>query len=172
MGIKSSKLKGNLKKKVEAEIAKGKNGVCKIPEVPISPSVLVQYYNREKWFHVEPMGKPRMTKSDKWKKRPVVQRYWAFKDKLNLEKGSFQMPLYNYWIIFYIPMAKSWSLKKKKLHVGNLHQQQKPDKDNLEKAFLDALLDEDHGVADGRVSKVWAPTGEGKIQVRWFEPES
>jgi len=171
MGIDPKNLKGEFKKKVEAELAKNKNGITKIPENPISPSALVQFYNREKWFHVEPMGKPRMTKSDKWKKRPVVQRYWAFKDEINLQKGDFELPLFNYWIIFYIPMAKSWPKYKKRNHIGKLHQQQKPDKDNLEKAFLDALLDEDHGVADGRVSKIWAPTGEGKIQVRWFEPE-
>lgn len=36
---------------------------------------------------------------------------------------------------------------------------QKPDKDNLEKALLDCVFEEDSHVWDGRVSKLWGWTG-------------
>lgn len=171
MGIDPRKLKGKLKQQVEEKLNPGKSGLYKQPDTPQSPSALVGFYNREKWFHVKPMGKPRMNRSDKWDPRPCVKRYWAFKDQINLQRGDFQLPLYNYWIIFHIPMAKSWWAAKKRRHLGKLHQQQKPDKDNLEKALLDALIVDDHAVCDGRVSKVWAATGEGKIQIKWFDPD-
>ena len=37
--------------------------------------------------------------------------------------------------------------------------QAKPDKDNLEKGFWDALFEEDEAVWDARVSKFWAYEG-------------
>jgi Holliday junction resolvase RusA-like endonuclease len=42
---------------------------------------------------------------------------------------------------------------------GKPHQQ-KPDKDNLEKALLDAIFEDDCRIWDGRVSKVWGETGQ------------
>lgn len=33
-------------------------------------------------YPLTPVPKPRMTKSDAWRKRPCVMRYWAFKDKV------------------------------------------------------------------------------------------
>ena len=35
-------------------------------------------------LNIVPVAKPRMTQSDKWKKRPVVQKYWKYKDDLKL----------------------------------------------------------------------------------------
>ncbi len=80
---------------------------------------------------INPVSKPRMTQSDKWKKRPATEKYWAFKDelilkcrlnKINLDKGIID-------VIFYIPMPDSWSEKKKKLKCGDKHLN-KPDCDN------------------------------------------
>ena len=34
-------------------------------------------------FNVNPVAKPRMTQRDKWKKRPVVDKYYAYKDEMN-----------------------------------------------------------------------------------------
>lgn len=58
-----------------------------------------------------------------------------------------------------VPMPKSWSKAKREQYVGQPHQQ-KPDKDNLEKALLDAVFDEDSHVWDGRVTKIWGETGQ------------
>jgi Holliday junction resolvase RusA-like endonuclease len=93
---------------------------------------------------VVPMGKPRMTRSDKWKKRPAVVQYRAFADTLRLhaKKAKFAIPDQGMRIEFLIPMPESWSEKKKQAMEGTPHQQ-KPDLDNLEKAVLDAMCGED-----------------------------
>lgn len=109
-----------------------------------------------KEYLITPMGKPRMTRSDKWKQRPEVLRYRAFKDEVRLNKVS--LPESGYHITFVIPMPQSWSKKKKTEMNGKPHQQ-KPDKDNLEKALLDAIFEDDCLIWDGRVSKVWGETG-------------
>lgn len=108
---------------------------------------------------VTPCAKPRMTRRDKWDKRPCVQKYWDYKDELRLRlPKDFEMPESNYHLIFYIPMPKSWSATKKAEMMYTKHQQT-PDKDNLEKGFLDAVCDEDSHIWDGRVTKYWSETG-------------
>ncbi len=111
-------------------------------------------------FPVDPMGKPRMTQRDKWHKREVTDRYWELKRQVKqiAEGYNFTMPDSNYHMIFYIPMPDSWA-KKKKAEMNERPHKQKPDKDNLEKAILDALCTEDSYVWDGRVSKYWAYKG-------------
>ena len=109
-----------------------------------------------KIYNITPIPKPRMTQRDKWKKRPVVLRYFAYRDEVKA-KGVF-LPESNYHVIFILPMPKSWSKKKKALHKHQPHQQT-PDKDNLEKALLDAVFKDDSKIWDGRVSKIWGDTG-------------
>ncbi len=114
-------------------------------------------------FMVPVMGKPRMTRADAWKKRPVVLRYWEYKDMLRRQaKEQSYTPGYQLDIDFYIPCPKSWSKKKVAQHAGKPHQQ-KPDIDNLLKAFMDCLLDEDKKVHTVRARKIWMIGGEGCI---------
>jgi len=117
-------------------------------------------------FAVTPMGKPRMVKSDSWKKRPEVQNYWRYKDMIkNTAKGAkFVMPECNYWLVCYIPMAKSWT-KKKKAVLDDQPHKQRPDKDNIEKGLLDALCEEDSHIWDGRVTKIWCYESEARMEV-------
>ncbi|OAT52148.1 endodeoxyribonuclease [Kluyvera georgiana ATCC 51603] len=110
----------------------------------------------EKVFNITPLGKPRMTRADKWKKRPEVLRYRAFCDEVRLNNVS--LPESGYHVIFVLPMPPSWSKKKRSLMDGKPHQQ-KPDKDNLEKALLDAIFGEDSHIWDGRVTKIWGEIG-------------
>jgi len=117
-----------------------------------------------KEFKVEPIGKPRMTQRDKWKKRECVERYFSFRDRVRLLSCGFKMPEAGYHLKFFIPMPLSWSKKKRSEMVGKPHQA-KPDKDNLEKAFLDAVCVDDAYVWDGRVSKYWS--NHGKITIEW-----
>ena len=117
-----------------------------------------------KIFTIEPMGKPRMTRADAWKKRPCIQKYWDYKNQLNLQRNGFVMPESGYHVRFDIPMPSSWSKKKKAQMDGKPHQST-PDKDNLEKALLDALETNDAHIWDGRVTKLWGY--EGKIVIRW-----
>ena len=107
-------------------------------------------------YDIVPVPKPRMTRSDKWKKRDCVLRYLAFCDDVRFNKIS--LPESGYHVTFVLPMPQSWSKKKKAEMEGKPHQQ-KPDKDNLEKALLDAIFDDDCRIWDGRVSKVWGKSG-------------
>ncbi len=108
-----------------------------------------------KSYPITPVPKPRMTKSDAWKKRPAVLRYWAFKDKVRELGIELQSPCK---ITFYIEMPKSWSKRKKADFVGKPHMN-KPDADNLGKAILDAVFDDDAQMWSVWFEKYWAHEG-------------
>jgi len=108
-------------------------------------------------FDVDPIGKPRMTQRDKWMKRPAVIRYHAYRDTVRWIAKDWAPPERDYWLLFTIAMPSSWSERKRAAHLGQPHQQT-PDKDNLEKAFLDCFGEDCH-IWDGRVSKIWGLRG-------------
>lgn len=109
---------------------------------------------------LEPVPKPRMTRSDRWKKRTTVVRYFAFCDQLRLLWKEPVPP--ELALRFYITMPKSWS-KKKKLDMDGKPHQQRPDIDNLVKAFLDALCEDDSYVYKIHCEKYWST--DGRIEV-------
>jgi Holliday junction resolvase RusA-like endonuclease len=114
-----------------------------------------------------------MTRQDKWKNppRPAVARYWAFKDEVNRqEKGVIPKDTNNLSWIAYIPIPKSWTKAKKIAMAGVLHRQT-PDRDNIDKAILDALFKEDSGVATGTLTKRWDDGAGPRIELWWHEPE-
>lgn len=116
------------------------------------------YQERPKGWKLWPIlgiAKPRMTRSDKWKKRPIVLKYRAYKDELRIHGVDLEVNDF-YHVIFVIAHPKSWSDKKRHAHWFTPHQQT-PDKDNLEKGLLDALFKDDAAAWDGRVTKVWGP---------------
>ena len=104
-------------------------------------------------YLITPVPAPRMTRSDKWKKRDCVMRYFRFRDEVRLNKVTLEP--FGSHVTFFMPMAKSWSRKKRAKMLGVPHQQ-KPDVDNLCKALLDALFDDDAHVFDVRITKVWS----------------
>lgn len=119
-------------------------------------------------YAIPPMPKPRMTKRDayimrrlasrqrmkaSWAKRAeLLSRWLVFKDQVKLLRVTIN-PDEFYHLVFCIPTPKSAPGRAWKRH------QLTPDKDNLEKALLDAMFADDKKVWDGRVSKVWAPVG-------------
>ena len=105
-----------------------------------------------KRYPITPMGKPRMTRRDKWAKRPVVLRYFAFRDLVKLH--NVDLPKRGAMVIFCIPMPKSWS-KKKKTEMSHKPHEQTPDIDNLLKGLMDAVYKDDSGVSDITVRKIW-----------------
>ncbi|BFT80914.1 RusA family crossover junction endodeoxyribonuclease [Enterobacter roggenkampii] len=107
-------------------------------------------------YIITPVGKPRMTRRDKWKQRPPVMRYRLFCDEVRLH--GIQVPENGAHITFVLPMPQSWSKKKRAAMDGQPHQQ-KPDLDNLTKSLLDALFEDDSHIWDARTSKVWGETG-------------
>lgn len=105
-----------------------------------------------KRFNIAPIGKPRMTQSDKWKKRACTRNYWAFKDYLN--KDGFQLSN-RFSILFCVPFPKSYSKKKCRQLFLKPHQE-KPDLDNMLKAVADSLKKEDKDIHEIRARKVWS----------------
>jgi Holliday junction resolvase RusA-like endonuclease len=112
-------------------------------------------------YDITPTPKPRMTQKDKWAKRPVVQKYWAFKKECQLKKVD--LPESGSHVIFTIPFPKSYS-KKKMRQLEDKPHQSKPDVDNMLKALMDAVYGDDSGVYDVRVSKIWGYTGQIEIK--------
>lgn len=96
-------------------------------------------------------------------------RYRAFKDAVREQK--VKVPEAGAHIIFMLPMPESWSKKKKEAMVGTPHQS-KPDKDNLEKALLDAIYESDAHIWDSRVSKLWGYFGSIIIETEALQWES
>jgi Holliday junction resolvase RusA-like endonuclease len=117
---------------------------------------------------VIPVGKPRMTRQDKWMKRPAVLRYRAFEDAIvaHTTKIRFCLPDSGCGITFTLPMPQSWSMRKRIKMNGRPHQQ-KPDIDNLLKAVMDSLRGEDCTVWNvERLAKVWGETGSITFEVQ------
>ncbi|MGL5289400.1 MAG: nuclease domain-containing protein [Aeromonas sp.] len=111
-------------------------------------------------YPITPVPKPRMTQRDKWQQRPAVMRYRAFCDAVRV--AGITLPEAGYHVTFYLPMPASWSARKRLNMAGKPHQQ-RPDKDNLEKALLDAIYAEDCQIWDGRTTKRWGV--EGRIEI-------
>jgi Holliday junction resolvase RusA-like endonuclease len=97
-----------------------------------------------------------MTRSDRWKKRKCVIKYWHFKDKLKrLFRENNIVIKDELFIEFRLPMPKSWSKKKKKEYNGQFHDK-RPDIDNLLKSVLDSLFEEDSHVHSVKARKLWS----------------
>lgn len=105
-------------------------------------------------YRIQPIGKPRMTQRDKWQQRPAVVAYRAFKDACR-EQGMF-IPA-QCMIVFNIAMPVSWSKKHRASMNGQPHQQ-KPDLDNMLKAVMDAVHEDDAHIWAVKAEKRWAET--------------
>lgn len=108
---------------------------------------------------VEPIGKPRMVRSDRWRERKCVSQYWAYRDRVRLAAKLQHYRLGETLdVTFYLPMPPSWS-RKKRAEMEHRFHRQKPDLDNLVKAFLDALTSDDSGVHEITARKRWGTEG-------------
>ena len=111
-------------------------------------------------YDITPVPKPRMTQRDKWQKRPAVLRYREFCDQVRA--AGIEIKQQGSEITFYLPMPKSWSKKKRQEMDGQPHKQ-KPDLDNIIKALLDAVHDEDCEVWSLAAEKRWSEKGGVRI---------
>ena len=109
-----------------------------------------------------PIPYVRQTRADAWKKRPAVLKYRAYRDAVRMKANGYK-PQDGEIIHFYLPMPKSWSKKKRAEMSGKLHKQ-KPDLDNLAKAFWDCFGEDSH-LSSVTLAKFWTPSEEGQIQV-------
>lgn len=122
---------------------------------------------------VVPVGKPRMTQRDKWKKRPAVVQYHAFCDALRAyaARAGYSPAVSGDVVTFHLPMPPSWPKKKRAAMDGQPHQQ-KPDIDNLAKAFWDALLGDDSVIWNATLEKRWAQSGSITVTVAHYGSEA
>ena len=130
---------------------------------PLPPTLVIR---------VCPIGKPRMTQRDRWKKRPAVLRYHAFKDRVReeisrtpelkrlIDSGEIGHLSWK----AYLPVPASWTKRKKAEMAGALHRA-KPDRDNIDKAILDALFTDDSGIAAGHLEKRWDDGGGPRLEI-------
>lgn len=110
-------------------------------------------------FKINPFPKPRMTRNGHWVS-DRAKKYWEWKDAVKwIAKQKKYQLTETLNIHFIIPMPKSWSNKKKNT-MNNRPHQQKPDVDNLVKAFMDALAENDQYVYDVKSIKKWGFEGE------------
>ena len=113
-----------------------------------------------KTYPIVPLPKPRMTRRDKWLNPPrkCVQEYRDYKDQIRAY--GVEVPLSGAHVIFRMSMPKSWSKKKKLEYLDQPCQSKgRNDIDNLLKALLDAVYDDDSQVWDIHVTKVWGFMG-------------
>jgi len=111
-------------------------------------------------YLIIPVPKPRMTRGDKRQKRPRGTHYRAFKQECQLKRVRCYS---GDNVTFIMPMAKSWSKKKRDEMLGQPHTQT-PDLDNLLKALWDACLDDDAHIHTITARKIWGLSG--KIEIK------
>lgn len=119
----------------------------------------------ERIYHITPVPKPRMSRRDRWQKRPCVERYWAFKAECQA-KNVVLRPGDS--IQFFLPMPQSWSKARKQAMAGSRHLS-KPDKSNLTKALEDALYIDDSHLWTRGEEKFWSYEGHF-IVTSWGPP--
>ena len=112
-------------------------------------------------LEIDPQPKPRMTRQGKYSDR--AKRYYKYANDLKWlwkeQAGNAAFPERGAQIVFYIPVFKSWTKKKKMLMMGEPHKQT-PDISNLIKALEDALCENDSYIwSYGSIEKRWAETG-------------
>ena len=107
----------------------------------------------------KPVAKPRMVRSDRYKKRPVVLNYWAFKDRIIKQALRQKFKLGKaYKVTFIMPFPEKLAEKKKVEYEGKPHQI-RPDLDNMLKALNDCLSEEDSDIHYIVCKKVWGRVG-------------
>ena len=102
-------------------------------------------------FPVQVVPKPRMTRSDRWNKRPCVLRYRACCDELRAR--GVRLP-HHYAVIVTVPMPPSWPQTKREAMRG-LFCLSKPDMSNYIKTIEDALVPKDETLWNVGGMKVW-----------------
>jgi len=87
-------------------------------------------------------------------------RYRAFRDEVRAHGVIIPIPAK---ITFFLPMPAGWSQTKKAVMRGQPHTQP-PDYDNLSKALVDSVFDEDGHVWSIWAEKRWADQGMIRIE--------
>jgi Holliday junction resolvase RusA-like endonuclease len=111
----------------------------------------------------KPVGKPRMTRRDKWQQRPCVLRYRAWCDLARLVAFGNPFTKVTLSTPTRITVVAYFAHKTRR----GPHTM-KPDADNITKAVKDALFINDEMVYREAIVKYWDP-GKDRIEVEWKE---
>jgi len=115
------------------------------------------------------------------KRNKQISRYNEYKKKLRAlaEAAGVTLQVAGWSIYFFVPIAKSLS-KKKRQSLHGQHMTLRPDRDNYEKAFQDALGKKRKEVSDrlddkimaqlSGVGKFWIDAEEGYIEILFNQP--
>ena len=114
-----------------------------------------------------PPGKPRMTRRDKWHKRPATERYWEWSNRIQSALAG-KIPVADMvaacnWTAYFSPPA-SWPKKRREAAMGTIHRA-KPDRDNVDKGVLDTLWKQDSGIGVGTIAKYWGEPARIEIEI-------
>lgn len=110
-----------------------------------------------------PIGKPRQTRSDKWRTRPCVLAYraWADQARYRAFGKNRKMEL----------LAPTVLTVKAYFDSGKVHRvgphTVKADGDNVLKAVADALFLNDQMIWRMTVEKYWCDAGRPRVEVEW-----
>lgn len=123
------------------------------------------------------VAKPRMTQSDKWKKRPSVVKYRSWSDLVGAccsraigrrFAGTVLRSYFRIRVICYFQMPRSWNEKTKASKKGCPHDL-KPDADNILKGCVDSLFPTgDSQIYDMHITKLWADDGGPRTQITLY----
>jgi len=103
----------------------------------------------------EPKAKPRMVRSDKYKKRPCVVKYFAWVNLVRAKLAPHPIgSMKSLEVEFFLPFPKTYS-KRKREALANTFHELKPDLDNLVKGICDAGWTDDCIVSSLVASKKW-----------------
>lgn len=154
MQSKKNQERGNLAKKFK---------------LSITPQTWVRVTQKDKIFFRIPRDKLRPSGL---KRRMRIERYNEYKVNVSAEskRVGFVLPEVGAGLLFYVPVPKSWSKKKKRMYHGTFHQS-RPDLKNLLQAFEDSLMTEDKGIAYyTHLGKLWVNEEAGWIEITVTDP--
>lgn len=115
----------------------------------------------------DPVGKPRMTRSDQWRQRDCVVKYRDWADAARTvatgigdpEHGKITDDVLGVHVYAHFAVPESWSKKKKAAAYGRLDRSSS-DADNILKAVMDALFAQDKTIAITQALKFWCEEGQ------------
>lgn len=117
-----------------------------------------------------PIPKPRMGKSDIWKKRPIVVKYWEWADKIRKAATGDPSKYLNacdydfVYMVFHLPIPPSTPKARATLLTGQ-HHKVRPDLDNLIKGVLDSLFEKDSPVCSIHAEKFYVNSDEPRTEI-------
>jgi len=110
------------------------------------------------------IGAPRMTRRDTWKKRPCVVAYHQWRDIVRAHCKDVPSADRVEALRVYCRFVPPGSMRRRKVVCGSL-KRTKPDVDNIAKAVMDCLWEQDQAIADVRVRKVWSLDENMQIEI-------